>query len=99
MVCRDGFQPGQRGADGDGLPGTDLTGDHPEGAFGDAPADPGDGFAVAGVAVQHLRGKVAAERGAAEPVVGLGRPWSRCRAAPSQPGVSAGSAGAAVRAG
>ena len=87
-------QPGQRGADGDGLPGTDLTGDHPEGAFGDAPADPGDGFAVAGVAVQHLRGEVAAERGAAEPVVGLEPVDGHdARSAPSQPG----SAGSAVR--
>ena len=30
--------------------------------FGDAPADPGDGLAVAGVAVQHAGGEVAAER-------------------------------------
>ena len=33
----------------------------------DAPADPGDGLAVAGVAVQHPGGEVAAERGAGEP--------------------------------
>ena len=34
MVVPAGVQAGQRGPDGDGLAGTDLTGDHPEGAFG-----------------------------------------------------------------
>ena len=43
-------QPGQRGADRDGLPGADLAGDHSDAVFGDAPADPGDGLAVGGVA-------------------------------------------------
>ena len=60
-------QGGERGADGDGLPGADLAGDHPDAVFGDAPADPGDGLAVGGVAVQHAGGEVAAERGAGEP--------------------------------
>ena len=57
-MCRDWVQLGERGADGDGLAGTDLAGDHAEGAFGDAPADAGDGFGVRAVAVQHLRGEV-----------------------------------------
>ena len=48
-----GVQGGERGADCDGLAGSDFAGDDPDPAFGDAPADPGDGFAVAGVAVQH----------------------------------------------
>src|SRR3954469_14578761 len=60
-------QPGQCGADRDGLPGADLAGDDPDPALGDAPADPGHGFAVAGVAVQHPRREIAAEGGAAEP--------------------------------
>ena len=58
---------GECGADGDGLPGADLAGDHPDPVLGDAPADPGDGLAVGGVAVQHAGGEVAAERGAGEP--------------------------------
>ena len=57
----------QGGADGDGLPGADLAGDHPDAVLGDAPADPGDGLAVGGVAVQHAGGEVTAERGAGEP--------------------------------
>jgi hypothetical protein len=57
----------QGGADGDGLPGADLAGDHPDAVLGDAPADPGDGLAVAGVAVQHAGGEVTPERGAGEP--------------------------------
>ena len=60
-------QGGERGADGDGLPGADLAGDHPDPVLGHAPADPGDGLAVGGVAVQHPGGEVAAERGAGEP--------------------------------
>ena len=43
-----GVQRGGRGADGDGFPGADLTGDDAEGVLVDAPGDPGDGFAVAG---------------------------------------------------
>ena len=67
MVCLVGVQGGERGADRDGLPGADLAGDDPDAVFGDAPADPGDGLAVGGVAVQHPRGEVAPERGAGEP--------------------------------
>ncbi len=52
-----GVQAGQGGADGDGLAGPDLAGDDAEGAFGQAPADPGDGFAVGVMPVQHLRGQ------------------------------------------
>jgi hypothetical protein len=47
--------------------GPNLTGDHPDPVLEDAPPDPGDGLAVAGVAVQHPGGQVAAERGAGEP--------------------------------
>jgi hypothetical protein len=57
----------QGGADGDGFPGADLAGDHPDAVLGDAPADPGDGLAVGGVAVQHAGGEVTPERGAGEP--------------------------------
>jgi hypothetical protein len=60
-----------RGSGGDGLAGADLTGDHGEGAFGDAPGDAGDGFAVAGGAVQHLGGEVSPEGHGGEAVVGL----------------------------
>ena len=66
-----GVQAGQCGADGDGLAGADLAGDHADAAFADAPGDAGDGLVVGGVAVQHARGQVAAERHAGEPVVGL----------------------------
>jgi hypothetical protein len=66
-----GVEGGESGADGDGLAGTDFAGDHGEPAFADAPADAGDGFGVACVAVQHLRREGAAERGLAEPVMGL----------------------------
>jgi hypothetical protein len=66
-----GVEVGEGGADGDGLAGADLAGDHAQAAFVDAPADPGDGFGVGGVAVQHLRREGAAERGLAEPVVGF----------------------------
>ena len=58
---------GEGGADGDGFPSTDLAGDHPDAVLGDAPADPGDGLAVGGVAMQHPGGEVASERGAGEP--------------------------------
>ena len=60
-------QAGQRGADGDGLPGADLAGDHPDAVLAHAPADPGDGLPVRRVAVQHPGGEVAPERGAGEP--------------------------------
>ena len=47
----------QGGADGDGLSGADLAGDHSDSVFGNAPADPRDGLAVGGVAVQHPRAR------------------------------------------
>jgi hypothetical protein len=60
-------QRGERRTDRDGFAGADLAGDHADAAFGDAPADAGNGFAVAGVTVQHARCQVAAERGVGEP--------------------------------
>src|SRR4051812_29553487 len=39
----------------------------PDAVLGDAPADPGDGLAVGGVAVQHAGGEVTPARGAGEP--------------------------------
>ena len=66
-----GIQGGGRGADGDGFAGADLTGDHAEGVLVDAPADPGDGFGVPVVAVQHRRGEAAAERHPGETPVRL----------------------------
>ena len=66
-----GVQAGKGGADRDGLAGADFAGDHADGTFVDAPLDPGDGFVVGGVAVQHAWGQVTAERGAVEAVVGL----------------------------
>src|SRR3954447_26719711 len=70
MVWRGGggrVQPGQGGADRDGFSGAALAGDDSDPALGDAPADAGHGFAVAGVAVQHPGCQIAAEGGAAEP--------------------------------
>lgn len=46
-------QLGQRGSDRDGLARADLSGDHSQGAFADAPGDPVDGLQVGGVPVQH----------------------------------------------
>src|SRR5450759_1416416 len=51
-----GVEPGQCGPQRDGLAGADLTGDDTEGGFADAPTDPGDGFGVPTVAMQHRRG-------------------------------------------
>jgi hypothetical protein len=64
-------QGGGGGADGDGLAGADLAGDHSEGVLVDAPADAGDGFGVSGVAVQHAGGQVPPEGHAGEAVVVL----------------------------
>jgi hypothetical protein len=50
-------QRGGGGADRDGLAGTDLAGDHAQGVLLDAPADPGHGFGVGAVAVQHRGGQ------------------------------------------
>src|SRR5919198_98819 len=71
----------QGGAGGDGLADADLAGEHAEGVLVDAPGEAGDRFGVGGVAVQHLGGKLAAERHAGEPVGGLetldhDRSWS-----------------------
>jgi hypothetical protein len=62
---------GGGGADGDGLAGADLAGDHPDGVLLDAPADPGDRFGVPVVAVQHRRGEASAERHSGETPMGL----------------------------
>jgi len=76
-----GVQAGQGGVDGDGLADADLAGEHAQGVLVDAPGDAGDRFGVGGVAVQHLGGKLAAERHPGEPVGGLqtldhDRSWS-----------------------
>src|SRR6476661_2419377 len=42
--------------------GIDFAGDHADAPFGDTPADAGDCFVVGGMAVQHARGQIAAER-------------------------------------
>ena len=55
-------QRGGRRTDGHRFAGTDFPGDDPDGALVHAPADPGDGFAVGGVAVQHRWCQVASER-------------------------------------
>ena len=62
---------GGGGAGGDGLARADLASDHAKGTFADAPVDAGDGFAVAGAAVQHLGCEVASEGHAGEAVVAL----------------------------
>ena len=66
-----GVEGGEGGADGDGFAGADFAGDDAEGAFGDAPADPGDGFGVGAVAVQHAAGPGRGRTGSGEAVVGL----------------------------
>lgn len=66
-----GVQGGGGGADGDGFPGADLAGDHPQCVLFHAPGDAGDSLPVAGVAVQHLRRQVPPEWHPGEPVVGL----------------------------
>ena len=53
ITCRAGSTRGGRGPDRDGLAGADLPGDHPDRALIHTPGDPGDGFGVSGVAVQH----------------------------------------------
>jgi hypothetical protein len=71
ITCREVSRAAVAAPDGDGFPGADLTGDDAEGVLIDAPGDPGDGFTVPGVAVQHARGQVPAERHLGEPVVRL----------------------------
>jgi hypothetical protein len=63
-----GVEYGQRGADGDGFPGADLAGNHPDTTFSDAPTDTGNSFAVGGVAVQHPWREIAPERHAGQAV-------------------------------
>ena len=70
-MWREASRAGQGGAQGHGLAGADFPGDHAEGVLADAPADPGGCLAVGGVAVQHARCQVTAERHSGEPVVGL----------------------------
>lgn len=64
-----GIQGGGRRPDRHGLAGADFTGDDPDGVLIDTPGDPGDGFAVAGVAVQHGRGQTTPEGHPGEPVI------------------------------
>ena len=66
-----GVEAGEGGAQGHGFASADFAGDHAEGVLADAPADPGGCLGVGGVAVQHDRREVAAERHLGEPVVGL----------------------------
>ena len=62
---------GDGGAGGGCLPGADFARDDAERPLAGAPGDAGDGLGVGGVAVQHGRGEVLAERGPGEPVVVL----------------------------
>ena len=71
MTCRAGSRAAVAARIGDGLAGADLAGDHPDGVLVHAPGDPGDRFAVAGVAVQHRRGQVPPERHPGETVMRL----------------------------
>src|SRR6266498_3784145 len=66
-----GVQGGGGGADGDGLAGADLAGDHAEGVLVDAPGDAGDRLGVSVVTVQHRRGEAATERHGGETPVRL----------------------------
>ncbi len=54
-MCPSGVEAGQGGADGDGLLGADLAGDHTEGTLADAPADTSTVYAGAGD--RHRYGK------------------------------------------
>jgi hypothetical protein len=53
---------GESGSDGDGLARADLAGDDAGTVFGWGGGDPGDGFIVGVVAVQHAGGEVTTER-------------------------------------
>lgn len=66
-----GIQGGGGCAGGDGFAGTDFTGQHSQRALLNRPAQPGDGFGVPAVAVQHRGGQTPPERHTREPVVGL----------------------------
>src|SRR6478752_7375344 len=48
-----GVQRGGSGADPDGCPGADITGDDPDVVLFDAPGDSGDGYGVGAVAAQN----------------------------------------------
>jgi hypothetical protein len=65
-----GVQAGDGGAQRDGLPAADVSGDHPEGGFGDTEADPGDGLGVRLAGEQVFGGDPLAEWGAGQPEVG-----------------------------
>jgi len=82
-----GVQRGGRGADRDGFPGADLTGDDPDVVLFDAPGDPGDGFGVGAVPVQHPGGEVPAERHPGEPEVRLHQFDTHCCSTPFMFGV------------
>ena len=71
ITCREGSRAAVAARIGDGLAGADLAGDHADGVLVHAPGDPGDGFAVAGVAVQHRRGQAPPERHPGETVMRL----------------------------
>jgi transposase InsO family protein len=64
-----GVEVGDGAADGGGLAGADLAGDHRDGLVGYGPGDAGGGLAAVGVPVQAGRRQVAAERhpGESEP--------------------------------
>jgi hypothetical protein len=86
-----GVQVGESGADGHGLAGADLPGEQAERVLVDQPANAGDGFGVAAVAVQRTDRDGAAERHAGEPVVRL-QLLDAHRCSPGCSAVSAGSA-------
>ena len=65
------IQGGGRGADRHSLAGADFFGDDSDSVLIHTPGDPGDGFGVAGVAVQHRRGQTPPERHPGEAVIGL----------------------------
>lgn len=56
------IQGGGCRADRDGFASADFAGDDADGALVHTPADAGDRFAVAGVAVQHRRRQIPPER-------------------------------------
>ena len=77
-----GVQAVGGGAQGDGLPGTDLAGQDPEAARGDEPAEPGDSFFVGGGGIQRRDGDGGGEWHAGETVVLLQvRDHHRCLSA------------------
>lgn len=65
------IQRGDGCSGGDGLAGADLAGEHADGLLVDEPAQPGDGFFVAGRGEQLGGRQVTAERVAGQAEVGL----------------------------